>query len=422
MVTKAINLLGWLACGGRSCQQALVVSGMIEALVPLLSERTDEEVTRSAWMAINWLIYVDEGKQRFLKAGGLDLLLSALKRAPLMSGVIFACRKLAMHAQCQRSLLEHGVAALLVQRANALSGEEDRMKYVVTLALTFLTLGPQSEAEQQLIEKSGALPFIARMVRLVKIDQNLNVLYTSLNDQLQLLSSGTVTAQLFGLWWTLHLLVSERSGHYKRKDYASMVITDGLLPKIMHLLTHAHDDVAAHFAAQIIEVLCSTPHVRSRVVQEGGLGRLLKLYRLEQSATDAIPSSTQEMTRASLQRSLAVLLTYSPTMEEECDRWDKVGVRSLRWQTEQYVIRAVDDDSAWHLAEVAYAFHLPRLQLKSLGYLAHNAHLIAVPDSTALDSSLPKHSREQLCSDLAALVRCLPRAPVNSYSETHPAQ
>ena len=82
------------------------------------------------------------------------------------------------------------------------------------------------------------------------------MLYTSLQDQRVLIANSNPTAQLFGiyfmsiclrvilllsllsqgLWWTLHLLVSEAAGHYKRKDYASMLMDEGLLPRFLFLL------------------------------------------------------------------------------------------------------------------------------------------------------------------------------------------
>ena len=93
---------------------------MVEALVPLISSHSssgDDEVPRTAWMAVNWLIYVDNGKQRFLKAGGLPLLLGALNKTPLTTGVVFASRKLAMHAPSQRALIEANAVPLLVKRS-----------------------------------------------------------------------------------------------------------------------------------------------------------------------------------------------------------------------------------------------------------------------------------------------------------------
>lgn len=94
-----------------------MAAGMVEALVPLISSHhSEDEVARTAWMAVNWLIYVDSGKQRFLKAGGLPLLLRSLNRTPLTTGVVFASRKLAMHPPTQKALIEANAVPLLVKR------------------------------------------------------------------------------------------------------------------------------------------------------------------------------------------------------------------------------------------------------------------------------------------------------------------
>lgn len=51
-----------------------------------------------------------------------------------------------------------------------------------------------------------------------------------------LITSSAPQTQYFGMYWTLHLLVGEQHGFYKRKDYASMVLHDGLLPIILRFL------------------------------------------------------------------------------------------------------------------------------------------------------------------------------------------
>lgn len=57
------------------------------------------------------------------------------------------------------------------------------MRYVVSLALSFLCIDLASPVEERMIAESGALDYIARGVSQIRLDQDLNVLYTNLVDQ-----------------------------------------------------------------------------------------------------------------------------------------------------------------------------------------------------------------------------------------------
>lgn len=366
---------------------------MLEALVPLLTpshSREEDEVERSSWMAVNWLIYVDEGKQRFLKAGGLNLLLSALRKSPLCSGVVFAARKLAMHGPSQRTLIDSNVCALLVNRASELGLHEDRMRYVITLALSFLILDPIDDAHKQIISSSGAHACIAHAVTAIGIDQNLNVLYTSLQDQRQLISNPSLTAQSFGLWWTLHLLSAESAGHYKRKDYARMVIEEGLLPRILALL-HSNDSSVAKLAALLVESLAKTPHVRLRVIEGGGLSQLLLVAQSSPLLSHALnpnpnPNPEIDQLRSVVTSATALLIAYAPDLDSELPRG---RVPTLRATCEHFALRAIDEESVATLTDLAYTLHLPRLQARCLAFLTLSSDPQTLPMTSPFDSKSP---------------------------------
>ncbi len=66
VVCKAVDVIGWLACGGKQCQDKLVTLGVIECFLSLL-ECSDKVIVKSTWMALNWVIYCAEGKKIFLE-------------------------------------------------------------------------------------------------------------------------------------------------------------------------------------------------------------------------------------------------------------------------------------------------------------------------------------------------------------------
>lgn len=109
----------------------------------------------------------------------MEMLLDQLQAKELTSGVIFATRKLAMHEGCKSQLLARGIHRVLCDR----QVDDDRMKYVVALALSFLCINPANARESASIRESGALDFIVRSVCAIGICQDLNVLYTNLADQ-----------------------------------------------------------------------------------------------------------------------------------------------------------------------------------------------------------------------------------------------
>ncbi len=340
LVTKAINVLGWLACGDRVCQSALIEAGMLELGVPLLSSRGRGAVenVRSAWMLMNWLIYVDDGKQRFLRLGGLKLLLDALHQPSPPISVLFATRKLAMHGPSQRVLLEAGVVPLLVQWASTLLSIHERTRYAIMLALSFLVLNHPDASH-------SAHECIASAVDQLALDQDLNVMYTTMFDQRQLMENASITAQLFGLWWTLHLLVAEAAGHYKRMNYARMVLDEGLLPRVLGLMRSPHVRVA-DLAVLVVEALAKVSStVRLQLIKQGALRHLLRVSR-GSAGTHAI----------------ALLIASAPELDD--DTLEQVP--SLRVLCEHFALRAVDEDNVTVLVDVAYALHLPRLQARCL--------------------------------------------------------
>jgi len=69
VLCKAVDAIGWLACGGKTCQDKLVTLGVIPCFLTLL-DCNDKAIVKSTWMALNWVIYCAEGKKIFLD--GID--------------------------------------------------------------------------------------------------------------------------------------------------------------------------------------------------------------------------------------------------------------------------------------------------------------------------------------------------------------
>lgn len=66
VLCKAVDVIGWLACGGKQCQDKLVGLGVIQCFLGLL-ECGNKAIVKSTWMALNWVIYCAEGKKIFLE-------------------------------------------------------------------------------------------------------------------------------------------------------------------------------------------------------------------------------------------------------------------------------------------------------------------------------------------------------------------
>jgi hypothetical protein len=145
VICKAVDVIGWLACGGKQCQDKLVGLGVIQCFLALL-ECGNKAIVKSTWMALNWVIYCAEGKKIFLEGPsyqpdlllitfifvsillmriiigqGLEKVIQEFKQSGGLtsSGVVFATRKLAQVPDIRSKLLQLGVLDCLIQINNS---------------------------------------------------------------------------------------------------------------------------------------------------------------------------------------------------------------------------------------------------------------------------------------------------------------
>lgn len=354
LVEKTINLMGWLACCGRECQEALIKNGMLAVLIPLLSVTDNATLHGVAWMSISWLSYIQSGKQYFIEQGGIHILLTELRKPIVRCESIFVVRKLAMHPPSQRVLLEAQVVPLLLQKAEG-NDVTMRLHFVIAMALSFMVLNiPMTHP--YICE---AHTYISKTVETLELDQNLNVVYVTLADHKQLILNASSVAQFFGLWWISHLQVGEASGHYKRKNYNRMIVDEGLVPRIAYLLRSNSPDIA-RLAAAIVAKLAQVPSMQLQLIDDGVLWHLLQI-----PSTIATP----------VERSTILTVICCHLINFASDRDNMVSrneekVSSLKSTCESFLLRHVGDENVIALVHVAYAIRLPRLQAFCVGELS----------------------------------------------------
>jgi len=370
------------------CQQKLAEGGVVEALLPLLTSKVDS-VAKSAWMAMNWVVYNYDGKQRFLRGGGAGLLMSSLS-SPVSCGVVFCTRKLAHLPDTRATLLREGILDPLIKLNT--ESEGDRMQYVTALALSFLCIDKNPDNLDR-IRNSGAIECILKTVQVIDIAQDLNILYTTLADNRTLITSDITEIQCFGLLWTLHLLTCQERDIYKRTRYREMVIEENLLQDMLQILSNTTDTSKSHlilleYAISCVCFLAKHNSCKISIVKEGGLQIILKVadcFKDFQSLQlSERPPFKKHKTPELLQQKLdcytldkvqnriakkANLCLYHLTEDKDVYIWKTTD--TLLQITELYVCNHLDDDNVFHILEFAEAYGLERLLLCALCYVVN---------------------------------------------------
>lgn len=151
----------------------------------------DKEYADGAWKHISIALNPDSQKELFVKLGGIELLMTELRRQSIASSnIVFCVRKLAMIPAARHLLISEGVIDIICKLTNEFI--TDREFFAVALTLSFLVIG-MNECDHcaQEIKKTSALSTI--VTETLKMEQftfqNNYVMWTQTRTHSTLLSS-----------------------------------------------------------------------------------------------------------------------------------------------------------------------------------------------------------------------------------------